>query len=43
MLTLLVATLIVAAVLLAKGVDAEQRRGIAVDVKLLIAQGLNET
>ena len=40
MLTLYVVILIVVAVLLAKGIDTEQRRDVAVDVRSLIAQGL---
>ena len=40
MLTLWFTILIIVAVLLAKGIDAEQRRGIAVDIRSLIAQGL---
>ena len=40
MLTLYIAVLVIVAVLLAKGIDAEQRRDVAVDVRSLIAQGL---
>ena len=40
MLTLFVATSIVVAVLLMRGIEAEQRHGIAVDIRSLVAQGL---